>query len=72
MYLPEIEPRMSTRTLVTKLDKIGSVHQDKIYTKMTNKMQQCRVCSLADLHVSIDIFAHQGHLNYSQPLVLYA
>jgi len=30
MYLPEIEPRMSTRTLVTKLDKIGSVHQDII------------------------------------------
>jgi len=36
------------------------------YTKMTNKMQQCRIiyCSLAALHVSSDIFAyHQEHLN---------
>ena len=36
------------------------------YTKMTNKMQQCRIiyCSLAALHVSCDIFAHhQEHLN---------
>jgi hypothetical protein len=39
---------------------------------MTNKMQQCRIiyCSLAALHVSSDIFAHdQEHLNciYSRP-----
>jgi hypothetical protein len=36
------------------------------YTKLTNKMQQCRIiyCSLVALHVSIDIFAHhQEHLN---------
>jgi hypothetical protein len=35
-------------------------------TKMTNKMQLCRIiyCSLAALHVSSDIFAHhQEHLN---------
>jgi hypothetical protein len=36
------------------------------YTKMTNKMQLCRIIyySLAALHVSSDIFAHhQEHLN---------
>jgi hypothetical protein len=36
------------------------------YTKMTNKMQQCRIiyCSLAALHVSSDTFAHhREHLN---------
>jgi len=36
------------------------------YTKMTNKMQLCRVIyySLAALHVSSDIFTyHQEHLN---------
>ena len=36
------------------------------FTKMTNKMQLCRIiyCSLAALHVSRDIFAHhQEHLN---------
>ena len=36
------------------------------YTKMTNKMQLCRIIdySLAALHVSTDIFAHhQEHLN---------
>jgi len=44
-----------------------SVHQDIIYTKMTNKMPQvCGIIyySLAALHVSSDIFAHhQEHLN---------
>jgi len=48
----------------------GSVHHDIIFTKMTNKMQLCRIiyCSLTALHVSSDIFAHhQEHLscNYS-------
>jgi len=41
------------------------VHHDT-NTKMTNKMQLCRIiyCSLTALHVSNDIFAHnQGHLN---------
>jgi len=36
------------------------------YTKMTNKMQLCRIIyySLAAVHVSSDIFAHrQEHLN---------
>jgi len=36
------------------------------YTKMTNKMQLCRIIyyALAALHVSSDIFAHyQEHLN---------
>jgi len=36
------------------------------YTKMTNKMQLCKIIyySLAALHVSSDIFAHhQEHLN---------
>jgi hypothetical protein len=36
------------------------------YTKITNKMQLCRIiyCSLTALHVSSDIFAHhQEHLN---------
>jgi len=36
------------------------------YTKMTKKMQLCRIIcySLAALHVSSDIFAHyQEHLN---------
>jgi len=36
------------------------------YTKMTNKMQRCRIIyySLAALHVSSDIFSHhQEHLN---------
>jgi len=36
------------------------------YTKMTNKMQLCRIiyCSLAALHVSSDIFVHHHeHLN---------
>jgi len=36
------------------------------FTKLTNKMQLCRIiyCSLTDLHVSSDIFAHhQEHLN---------
>jgi len=34
--------------------------------KLTNTMQLCRIiyCSLAAVHVSSDIFAHdQGHLN---------
>jgi hypothetical protein len=38
------------------------------YTKMTNKMQLCRIIynSLAALHVLSDIFAqHQEHLNCS-------
>jgi len=42
-----------------------SVHHTQ-YTKMTNKMQMCRIIyySLVDLHVSSDIFArHQEHLN---------
>jgi len=37
-----------------------------IFTKMTNKMQLCRIiyCSLTTVHVSSDIFAHhQEHLN---------
>jgi len=37
-----------------------------LFTKMTNKMQLCRIiyCSLAALRVSSDIFAHhQKHLN---------
>jgi len=37
------------------------------YTKMTNKMQLCRIMyySLAALHVSSDIFAHHlEHLNW--------
>ena len=39
---------------------------DILFTKITNKMQQCRIIygSLAALHVSSDIFAHhQEHLN---------
>jgi hypothetical protein len=39
-----------------------------IYTKMTNKMQLCRIIyySLAAVHVSSDIFSHhQEHLCYS-------
>jgi len=47
------------------LDIHGSVHRD-VLTKMTNKMQVCRImyCSLTALHVSSDILAyHQEHLN---------
>jgi len=47
------------------LDIHGSVHHDTI-TKLTNKMQLCRLiyCSLTALHVSRGIFAHhQEHLN---------
>jgi hypothetical protein len=56
-----------TEPIVTKLtlDFHDSVHHD-IITKMTNKMQMCRIiyCSLTSLHVSSDIFAHhQEHLN---------
>jgi hypothetical protein len=42
-----------------KLDIHGSVHHNVI-TKMTNKMQLCRMIyfSLTALHVSSDIFAH--------------
>ena len=44
---------------VSKLDIHGSVHHDRI-TKLTNKMQLCRIiyCSLTALHVSSDNFAH--------------
>jgi hypothetical protein len=44
------------------------------YTKMTNKMQLCRIIyySLAAVHVSSDIFAHrQEHLTVLQLLVLH-
>jgi hypothetical protein len=37
-----------------------------LFTKMTNKMQLCRIinCSMTPLHVSSNIFAHhQEHLN---------
>jgi len=43
-----------------------NIHSDIWYTKMTNKMQLCKIIyySLAALHVSSDIFAHhQEHLN---------
>jgi hypothetical protein len=46
------------------LVKFTTVHQQ--YTKMTNKMQLCRIVyySLAALRVSSDIFGHhQEHLN---------
>ena len=48
------------------LDIHESVHHDRIFTKMTNKMQLCRIiyCTLTAVHVSSDIFAHhQEHLN---------
>jgi hypothetical protein len=52
--------------LFDELDIHGSMHRDKIFTKMANKMQLCRIiyCSMTALHVSGDIFAHhQEHLN---------
>jgi hypothetical protein len=54
-----------TPSYVAKFDTHGSVHHD-IITKITNKMQLCRLiyCSLAALNVSSDIFAHhQEYLN---------
>jgi hypothetical protein len=45
------------------LDIHGSVHHD-VLTKMTNKMQLCRIiyCYLTAMHVSSDIFAHYQEL----------
>ena len=45
--------------LILQFDIHGSVHHD-VLTKMTNKMQLCRIiyCSLTALHVSSDTYAH--------------
>jgi len=53
-----------------RLDIHGSVHRDTIFAKLTNKIQLCRIiyCSLTDLHVSSDVFAHHReylNCNYS-------
>jgi hypothetical protein len=53
-----------------RFDIHGSVHNDTIITKMTNKMQLCRIiyCSLTALHVSSGIIAHHQErlsCNYS-------
>jgi len=53
----------------------GSAHHDKIFTKMTNKMQLYRIiyCSSTALHASRDIFAHnQEHLNCMYSFWIYS
>jgi hypothetical protein len=52
--------------IIIGFDIHGSVHHDTMFTKITNKIQLCRIiyCSLTALHVYSDIFAyHQEHLN---------
>ena len=56
----------SRASLFCILDFHGSMRHDTIFTKITIKMQLCRIiyCSFTALHVSSDIFAHhQEHLN---------
>jgi hypothetical protein len=55
-----------TTTSLQEIDIHGSVHYNTILTKMTNKLQLCRIIyySLTALHVLRNIFAHhQEHLN---------
>jgi len=57
------------------LDIHRSVHHEMIFTKMTNKMQLCRIiyCSLTALHVSSDIVIHhQEQLNFNYSFWFYS
>jgi hypothetical protein len=59
----------------SELDIHGSVYNDTVFTKITYKMQLCRIihCSLTALHVSSDIFAHrQEHLNCNYSFWFYS
>ena len=62
-FIQDAQP--ASKSIKWYFDIHGSVHQ-YVLTKMTNKMQLCRIiyCSLTALHVLSDIFAHnQEHLN---------
>jgi len=62
-FIQDAQP--ASKSIKWYFDIHGSVHQ-YVLTKMTNKMQLCRIiyCSLTALHVLSDIFVqHQKHHN---------
>ena len=74
--VPSLECRFCCLIFLSlALDIYGSMYHDTVFTKMTNKMQLCRIiyCSLTALHVSSNIFAHhQEHLNCNYSFWFYS